>query len=119
MKGICKGSVLVGASVRPLDLPLTVFPTRLLVPRFLGRIGKKMLEDELYLLIQRPMFTFGKMGELILEPVPNSEQQSSPAFWHFFGPILPKRLPLTCDIFLISLRYHKARDPHASSGQSS
>ena len=73
-------SVLIGAFICPLVLPLTAFPGRLLAPRCLGRIRKKMLEDELYLLIQRPMFTFGKGRQLILEPLPNSEQQSSLAF---------------------------------------
>ena len=42
-----------------------------------------MLEDKLYLLIQRPMFTFGKIGELFLNPLPQSEQQSDSTFWHF------------------------------------
>lgn len=44
-----------------------------------------MLKDRLYLLIQRPMFTFRKIGELFLDPLPQSEQQSNSTFWHFFG----------------------------------
>jgi len=98
----CNSSVLVGASSRPLVPLSAAFRARLLVPEFPDGIRKKMLKDELYLLIQRPMFTSGKIGELIFKPVPNSEQQSSPAFWHVFEPTLPKRLSLTCDIFVIS-----------------
>jgi len=44
-----------------------------LVSLFVRCIGKKMLENELDLLIQRPMFTLGKLDKLFLEPPPKSE----------------------------------------------
>jgi hypothetical protein len=38
----------------------------LLGSRYVGRIGKKTLKDEFYLLIHRAMFTFCKIGKLFL-----------------------------------------------------
>jgi hypothetical protein len=48
----------------------------------LGQTREKTLENELYLLIQGPMFMLGKIGKPIFQTLPNSEQQSSTTLWH-------------------------------------
>jgi hypothetical protein len=53
-------------------LAMTLFARRLVL-LFVRCIGNKMLENELDLLIQRPMFTLCKLDELFLEPPPKSE----------------------------------------------
>ena len=52
----------------------------LLVRRFDGRIGKKMLKNKLYLLIQRPMFPFCEIGKPLLELFTKPEQKCNPSF---------------------------------------
>jgi hypothetical protein len=61
-----------------LGFPETARALFLVVPPFLACLGKSFLEQKLYLLIQRAVLILCNVGKLILEPLPDSEQQSNP-----------------------------------------
>jgi hypothetical protein len=74
-----------GGRVFVKELSVTTFAALRLVRLFVPRIGKKLLENKLYLLIQRPVLMFGESGKPVFESLRNSEQQRNSAFRHGFA----------------------------------
>jgi len=52
---------------------VTAFAALRLLRLFLGFIRKKILEDKLYLLVQRSMFKFREIRKPVFESLPNSQ----------------------------------------------
>jgi len=57
----------------PLRITVTAFAGLRLLRLFLGFIRKKILEDKLYLLVQRSMFKFREIRKPVFESLPNSQ----------------------------------------------